>query len=354
MAAVVAEAGAKDERRVLLESQCGSIEKLLLMLQKFFEGNRNEKKKDKDAGRKGMAKTYLALRKHAIAAAEKIEHESTKFSLLLGNAKAGDTKMEAVETLCAALMAPCDTLVSCVAAAGSCGCTQDLAQCLLQETRTVLEAVRRLLVEAGKAQVKELAVFCGQVWSACKNFKRLPQSNRSCAKRVIMKAFIAVRDVTNDVAQDLEAIQNGEALGDFLDFGDEDDTEGTEPSEEELEEWRKALPVLRACQGLLRVAKETIDFVPAEAARVSLLEDATESCRHLESCTVEAGVTLLHPQKSENVGESMAELKHAASTYAGKILELLHAAVPEDDDGHRARQQLETKMESCSEYFHIE
>ena len=35
MAAVVAEAGAKDERRVLLESQCGSIDKLLLMLQVF-------------------------------------------------------------------------------------------------------------------------------------------------------------------------------------------------------------------------------------------------------------------------------------------------------------------------------
>ena len=35
-----------------------------------------------------MAKTYLALRKHAIGAAEKIEHESTKFSLLLGNARA--------------------------------------------------------------------------------------------------------------------------------------------------------------------------------------------------------------------------------------------------------------------------
>ena len=106
-----------------------------------------------------MAKTYLALRKHAIAAAEKIEHESTKFSLLLGNAKADDTKMEAVETLCAALMAPCDTLVSCVAAAGSCGCTQDLAQCLLQETRTVLEAVREALGGGGKGAGKRISSF---------------------------------------------------------------------------------------------------------------------------------------------------------------------------------------------------
>ena len=163
-----------------------------------------------------------------------------------------------------------------------------------------------------------------------------------------MKAFIAVRDVTNDVAQDLEAIQNGEALGDFLDFGDEDDTEGTEPSEEELEEWRKALPVLRACQGLLCVAKETIDFVPAEAARVSLLEDATESCRHLESCTVEAGVTLLHPQKSENVGESMAEMKHAASMYAGKSLNFASACSPPAARPRLARLRARSACSACA------
>ena len=61
-----------------------------------------------------------------------------------------------------------------------------------------------------------------------------------------------------------------------------------------MEEFCRFCEHARGC-----VAKETIDFVPAEAARVSLLEDVTESCRHLESCNVEAGVTLPIPRRAK-------------------------------------------------------
>ncbi len=309
----------------------------------------------------------LAVMKVLTTAANNLDMISTKFTITVDACCQQADSGAWAAALCKSVDNSLEGVVSSGTVASACSCGRHLRHDLLSSLETVVVclekqlqvAEQRLSDSMNSSLRNQLVIQTGQVSSACKNITLLPNSNKGCLKRRILKCFKQTKDVLNEMEEmindsvdsprvddddddDDDDVVGGEGGGEGKDMGDDlnfpdgvdffDDYDFS-LSSKEIVTSRKCFAFVTCCSDFMKsvaliVGKHVSDRACSQEAvdGVDQMVDAmTQFCAELN----ELGVCLCPPQTESNVIDVMGELKKMAEQMNKRVEEILNVALSE-------------------------
>ena len=300
----------------------------------------------------------LAVMKVLTTAANNLDMISTKFTITVDACCQQADSGAWAAALCKSVDNSLEGVVSSGTVASACSCGRHLRHDLLFSLETVVVclekqlqvAEQRLSDSMDSSLRNQLVIQTGQVSSACKNITLLPNSNKGCLKRRILKCFKQTKDVLNEIEEMIndsvdspridedDVVVGGEAEGkdddlnfpDGVDFFDDYDFS---LSSKEIVTSRKCFTFVTCCSDFMKsvaliVGKHVSDRACSQEAvdGIDQMVDAmTQFCAELN----ELGVCLCPPQTESNVIDVMVELKKMAEQMNKRVEEILNVALSE-------------------------
>jgi len=310
----------------------------------------------------------LAVMKVLTTAANNLDMISTKFTITVDACCQQADSGAWAAALCKSVDNSLEGVVSSGTVASACSCGRHLRHDLLSSLETVVVclekqlqvAEQRLSDSMNSSLRNQLVIQTGQVSSACKNITLLPNSNKGCLKRRILKCFKQTKDVLNEMEEMINDSVDSPRVDDDDDDDDDDDVVGGEGggegkdmgddlnfpdgvdffddydfslSSKEIVTSRKCFAFVTCCSDFMKsvaliVGKHVSDRACSQEAvdGVDQMVDAmTQFCAELN----ELGVCLCPPQTESNVIDVMGELKKMAEQMNKRVEEILNVALSE-------------------------
>ncbi|OQS00307.1 hypothetical protein THRCLA_06037 [Thraustotheca clavata] len=269
---------------------------------------------------------FTLARDVLLAAAGSINHQITKFSLVMAKEK---TPSEA-ETLsiCQAIYEPCQQLLAALKVAIFAGAGFALTKEMIQGGLRIVTNMHELIRLVGVKEFKRVPEFTGRIWDSCNLMQNLSKSNLIATKRIMLQTVA----VLNDTIIELDGVlaeQSNKSEEDVHERNVEEEDDLSFDMDEtmsplELQQFKQVLALLKMVQaiskkGVIAVnATEAIDgqdgFLPWSSRLPILYDDINEVIVDMGadiSPPFEAEIILEHIDHVERVG--IACIQHLKS-----------------------------------------